>query len=196
MSPLSKNQASRTRGVLVTAAALLTFLLALPWFVLTGTGTSDPQSGEVPDQYVAHVREAGTRCPGRGISAPVIAAQIHAESAWNPQARSPVGAQGLAQFMPATWATWGTDYDRDGTSSPLDPPDAIGSQADYLCHLAGWAAEQRQHGVIDGDPLSLTLAAYNAGPANVATHGGVPPFPETQNYIATIHDLIPRATLA
>ena len=195
-SPQSMKQTPMIRGVLTTATVVLAVLLGLVLLMTNGIEprNSAPDPVVVHAQYVTHVADAGTRCPAQGITAQVIAAQLHAESAWNFRAVSPVGAQGLAQFMPGTWERWGTDYDQDGTSSPFDPPDAIGSQADYLCHLSTWAAQQRQQGTITGDPLNLTLAAYNAGPANVEAHGGVPPFPETQDYIARIHQLIPYAT--
>ena len=49
----------------------------------------------------------------------MVAAQLAQESGWNPNATSPAGAQGIAQFMPATWATYGEGGD------PFDPDDAI-----------------------------------------------------------------------
>jgi cell wall-associated NlpC family hydrolase len=188
-------------GTAAAAAALLALLVALPLITVLAAGTvatSQPAgeggvglSGQVPAEYAPLIEEAGTRCPDRGITAPVLAAQIDAESGWQPNAISPAGAQGLAQFMPGTWASWGTDYSGDGVADAFTAADAIGSQAEFMCYLAGWAASQRQLGLITGDPLDLTLAAYNAGPGNVSTYGGVPPFAETQGYITRIRGLIP-----
>lgn len=188
------NDASKPWGMLAAAVVVALVLVFLVWAISESGVLRNARlaPGEVPEQYVDYVLEAGTECPRLGITAPVMAAQVHAESSWDPEAVSRAGAQGLAQFMPGTWATWGTDYDQDGTSSPFDPQDAIGSQGDYMCYLIERMDELRQQGVISGDPLDLTLAAYNAGPGNVERYGGVPPFPETEGYIATIRELIPQ----
>lgn len=123
------------------------------------------------------------------VSAPLVAAQIAAESGWNPKAESPVGAQGLSQFMPGTWKTWGVDAagkdgsaEPDGTADPFTPGDAIMTQARYDCWLAGKVKEM---GLKD-DPTRLLLAAYNAGPGAIEQFGGVPPYPETQSYVTKI----------
>ncbi|MFG1626264.1 lytic transglycosylase domain-containing protein [Kribbella sp. NPDC049227] len=76
--------------------------------------------GTVPAAYQELVVAAGEVCPG--VSAPLIAAQIEQESGWNPNATSPVGAQGLSQFMPGTWAELGRDANGNGVNSPFDPP--------------------------------------------------------------------------
>lgn len=81
--------------------------------------------------------------------------------------KSAVGALGIAQFMPATAAEVGID--------PLNPVQAIYGAAKYL---------RRQFDSF-GD-WRLALAAYNAGPGNVRKYGGVPPFDETQKYVAEI----------
>lgn len=164
--------------------------LGVPATLLLATGAG-LDTDKVPEKYEDIVAAAGEECD---IDAPVIATQIATESAWDPDAVSPVGAQGLAQFMPATWDQWGADYDGDGTASPFDPADAIGAQADYLCHLQGWAVDQRAEGDISGDKLDLALAAYNAGQGNVLEYGGVPPFDETVNYIERFDDLRPGYT--
>lgn len=139
---------------------------------------------KIPAAYRQWVIRAGETCSA--APAALIAAQIEAESNWNPKARSPVGALGLSQFMPGTWATWGTDGDGDGKADPFSPPDAIMSQARYDCYLAG------QVSGLAGDPTKLMLAAYNAGPGAVQEYGGIPPYPETQQYVVRITGLMAK----
>ncbi|MEV4805871.1 NlpC/P60 family protein [Nonomuraea sp. NPDC049421] len=134
--------------------------------------------GSVPAAYQAWLSRAGRLCGH--VSAPLIAAQVEAESGWRPKARSSVGARGIAQFMPATWASYGRDADGDGVTSPDDPQDAIMAMARYDCSLARTTAR------LPGDPTSNMLAAYNAGPGAVLRHKGVPPYPETQEYVRRV----------
>lgn len=102
-----------------------------------------------------------------GIQPSVLAAVARTESAFDPDAVSPAGAQGLMQFMPATAAGMGVD--------PFDPASAIDGAARYLTE------NLRRFGSLD-----LALAAYNAGPGAVERHGGIPPFPETQAYVPRV----------
>lgn len=92
-----------------------------------------------------------------------------AESGFNANAVSPVGAQGVMQLMPETARALGVD-------NPFDARSNIMGGAKYI------AEKLAQY---DGD-IELALAAYNAGSGNVAKYGGVPPFAETINYIARI----------
>lgn len=133
---------------------------------------------EVPEQYRAMVIAAAKKCPI--IPAKVLAAQIASESGWDPTAVSPAGAQGIAQFMPATWAQYGIDTHGDGVADPFDPQDAIVSAAALNCVNADLVAD------VPGDPVRNTLAAYNAGFNMVVKYDGVPPFPETQTYVDRI----------
>ena len=137
--------------------------------------------GSVPAGYADAVTRGGLACPA--LSAPLLAAQIEAESGWNPAAVSPAGAEGLAQFLPATWASYGVDANGDGSADLLDPLDSIASAAQYDCALAAAVAG------VPGDRATLMLAAYNAGPAAVIAFRGVPPYPETQGYVRRIGEL-------
>ena len=178
--------------LIILVAAFAAFVAGLGAVMVMAGGAGVAPSGgsgklmakQIPAKYRAFIEAAAERCDG--VSAPLLAAQIAQESAWNPTAQSPVGAQGLAQFMPGTWTSWGKDYDGDGTASPLQPADAIGSQADYMCYLHSWVADLLDAGALEGDPLKLTLAAYNAGPGTVEAVGGIPAITETQTYIDRI----------
>jgi soluble lytic murein transglycosylase-like protein len=99
----------------------------------------------------------------------LLAAVAEAESGFDPSAVSPAGAQGLMQFMPATAAEMGVD--------PWDPVSAIDGAARYLrTSLDRFGSTE------------LAVASYNAGRGAVARYGGVPPFPETRNYLRTVLD--------
>ena len=113
----------------------------------------------------------------------VLAAQLYQESGFDPRAVSPAGAQGIAQFMPGTWAGFGRDENGDGRADPFDPEDAIPAAARYDAAIAGQVAQ------VPGDRTALMLAAYNAGPGAVLTYRGIPPYQETQGYVRRILDL-------
>src|SRR6202008_1247804 len=91
---------------------------------------------------------------------------------FNPFAVSPAGAQGIAQFMPGTAAARGLD-------NPFDAEQAIDAQARLMRDLLRRFAS-----------VPLALAAYNAGPAGVASCLCIPPFPETRGYVARILGLL------
>ncbi len=144
-------------------------------------GGGDLAFGAVPAEFEPWLRRAGAVCPE--IDSPLLAAQLQQENnfRYGPTAPvSPSGAIGPAQFMPGTWAAWGKDYDGDGTADPNSIGDAVMSQAHFMCALHQDVAG------IAGDPIELTLAAYNAGLGAVLLHRGTPPYAETQNYIAKI----------
>lgn len=131
----------------------------------------------VPKKYAGLVAKAGKRC--RAFPAPVIAAQIQQESGWDPHASSSAGAQGLSQFMPGTWSTW-------GHGSPSDPAAALSAQARYDCSLAKQVSGWKQSGQVHGNVTELALGAYNAGAGAVRAAGGVPQNAQTQAYVPKI----------
>ncbi|MGP4002643.1 C40 family peptidase [Streptomyces sp. 8N706] len=137
--------------------------------------------GSVPAAYQPLVQKWGNLCPA--ISPALLAAQLYQESGWNPSAKSPAAAQGIAQFIPGTWATHGIDGDRDGDRDVWDPKDAIPSAASYDCELARYVKD------VPGDPTANMLASYNAGAYRVIRAGGVPQISETQNYVKIITTL-------
>jgi murein DD-endopeptidase MepM/ murein hydrolase activator NlpD len=174
----------------VLLVVLLVLLLAGGAASQAAAGVGAPgmlRPGAVPAEYEPLVLRAAGTCPG--ITAPLLAAQLHAESGWNPRAVSPAGAQGLAQFLPTTWAAEGVDGDGDGTRDPFSPADAIASQAAYLCTLL---AAVTADPALAGDRLELALASYNAGLGAVRRHGGIPPYRETQDYVRRIRALLAR----
>lgn len=150
-----------------------------------GPGSAGLRPGVIPNGWQPLVEAAGRQCPE--ITAPIIGAQIEQESSWvNGQTSATVagmhrgGAMGLAQFMPATWAEYGAG------GNPMIPADAIAAQGRYDCALAAEMKALVAAGKAKGDLVTLTLAAYNAGPNRVSEYGGVPPFLETQNYVKDI----------
>ncbi|MEU9102502.1 bifunctional lytic transglycosylase/C40 family peptidase [Streptomyces sp. NPDC048361] len=137
--------------------------------------------GAVPSLYQPLVQKWGAYCPS--LNPAMLAAQLYSESGWKPTAVSPVNAQGIAQFMPATWATHGIDGNGDGKRDIWDPADAIPSAASYDCELAKYVKD------VPGDASDNMLAAYNAGAYAVIKYGGIPPYSETQGYVKTIRSL-------
>jgi hypothetical protein len=123
----------------------------------------------VPGQFRAPLLRAAARW---NVSAALLAAQLMAESNFDPYAGSPAGAQGIAQFMPSTAAAYGL---RD----PFDPAEAIDAQAHLMSDLI------RRFG-----SAQLALAAYNAGPAPVEACSCVPDYPETRAYVSRILALL------
>ncbi|CEI30280.1 NlpC/P60 family protein [Propionibacterium freudenreichii] len=163
---------------------LLTLVLLSPSDGTTATSSMGGKTTGVPEQYQRAVETAGAVCSE--ISGPLIAAQINAESGWNPTAQSGVGAEGISQFMPATWASVGRDGDGDSKADVWNATDAIVTQGYYMCQLAAQVKADIATGKVRGDVSALTLAAYNAGLGSVEAAGGIPAFPETSNYVTTI----------
>ena len=162
---------------IVAAAVLVLGLAAVGGFLALGglDRWRDSQAIVVPDQYRAAIKAAAKRC--NAVPARVLAAQLASESSWDPLAVSPAGAQGIAQLMPEVWAEYGVDGDGDGTADVWNPIDAIHSAAELNCLNRKLVAD------VPGDELRNILAAYNAGFNQVVRYQGVPPFPETKDYV-------------
>ncbi|WP_182525733.1 transglycosylase SLT domain-containing protein [Nocardioides dongkuii] len=107
-----------------------------------------------------------------GVDAGLLAAVARQESGYDPQAVSPAGAQGLMQLMPGTARGL-------GVTDSFDPVQAVDGAARLLRDLLD------RFGSTD-----LALAGYNAGPGAVLRYDGVPPYPETQNYVRSVLAMI------
>lgn len=128
-----------------------------------GGGGSRTASGKYADLFNRYGAKYG-------ISPVLLSAIAKAESGYNPNARSPVGAQGLMQFMPGT----AREY---GVRNPLNPAQAVEGAAKFLSSLL-----RRFNG-----NLNYAIAAYNAGPGAVSKYNGIPPYRETQNYVRKVN---------
>ena len=113
-----------------------------------------------------------------GIRADLVRAVVQVESAFNTYAKSPKGALGLMQLMPATAKQY-------GVVNPFNPIENVRAGVAYLRELLNRFENNEE----------LALAAYNAGPNAVARYGeAVPPYRETQNYVAKIGQLVGTTT--
>jgi len=116
------------------------------------------------------IQEAGAKY---SINPNLVRAVIRTESAFDPNAVSGAGAQGLMQLMPAL-------ADELGVDNPFDPRQNIMAGTRYLAALLAY----------HGGNIPLALASYNAGPGAVARYQGIPPFDETRRYVKTIVGLL------
>jgi soluble lytic murein transglycosylase-like protein len=107
------------------------------------------------------------------VPAKLVRALIQVESAYQERARSPKGAMGLMQLMPATARQY-------AVADPYDPASNIEAGVKHLKSLL-----QRL-------PVALALAAYNAGEAAVQRFNGIPPYAETRNYVSRILAIVGR----
>lgn len=131
--------------------------------------------GKVRLNTEAYRQEIAAAAAQFGVDEAIVRAIIHAESAYNPNALSRVGAQGLMQLMPATAR-------RFGVSNPFEPAQNIRGGVQYLA----WLLKR-----FNGD-LTLAAAGYNAGEGAVDRYKGVPPYGETQRYVVRVAQLAER----
>lgn len=193
---MKKTSLALVLGIVFLVPVIIVTVIAAPFNkpadeVGGGSAQAGLKTGTVPPEFESWVIKAGKVCSD--ISAPVIAAEIEVESGWNPTAVSPAGAQGLSQFMPYTWPSYGEDANHNGTVSPFDPPDAIMAQANFDCKTAAQARKDIASGRIKGDLLDIVLNAYNCGYGCVLANGG-PNINngETESYAPKIKRLIPK----
>ncbi|WP_447646859.1 transglycosylase SLT domain-containing protein [Nocardioides zeae] len=128
-----------------------------------GGAAAQRRVADVP--FASLFNEVGARY---GVDPTLLAAIARQESAFDPRAVSPAGAQGLMQLMPATARGL-------GVANPYDPAQAVDGAGRLVRDL-----------LTRFDRVDLALAAYNAGPGAVIRHGGVPPYAETQGYVRNV----------
>jgi soluble lytic murein transglycosylase-like protein len=164
---------------------------AVPAALPVPAAPATPAPLPVPHDFATWIERAAQQCPG--LSRELIAAQIQAESDFNPNAVSPANAVGPSQFIPSSWEVWGVDADGDGARNPFSIPDAVTAQAAFMCENLKQTTAGVASGRLDGDPVDLALAAYNAGYGAVLRFSGMPAgggyTAETQPYVAKIRQL-------
>lgn len=133
------------------------------------TAVSESPPVIVDDEDPEYSELIGSYAQKHGLDPSLVRRVIEAESNFDPKSVSKKGAMGLMQLMPETAREL-------GVTNPFDPEQNIAGGTKYLARLL-----KQNRGNI-----SLALAAYNAGPGAVRDHGGIPPFPETKQYIAKI----------
>jgi soluble lytic murein transglycosylase-like protein len=136
----------------------------------TGTGTGGVRVPDYGARFAPIIDQISAK---HGVDANLVRAVIKVESAYQEHARSRKGAMGLMQLMPATARQY-------GVSDPYDAQSNIEGGIRYLKSL------------LEQFEPKLALAAYNAGEAAVRRFGGIPPYPETRNYVNRILDLVGR----
>lgn len=167
----AKSTASSSPATTPAAADASTAATAAVPVSLTTPGSvklpSDGWQSALPEAAAPYVDMIGSAAGEAGIDPRFLASVLWTESGFNPRAGSSAGAQGIAQFMPATAAGRGVD--------PWNPASAIPGAAKFL------AENLTKFGSYE-----LAAAAYNAGPGRVAQAGGVPDIAETKKYVTTV----------
>jgi len=174
----AKDMASSSRGTVVVAGpepmSAPSPALAPPARPSTTEGDTEPSRGAeargrcgLPYEVLA--REHAERA---GVDPALVLAIMHTESAFNPKARSPVGAMGLMQLMPKVAKAYGVE-------DAYDPGQNLRGATELLADLI------RRHGGRFDD----VVAAYNAGGVAVRAAGGIP-YPRTRNYVSRVHQRV------
>lgn len=151
----------KAKAALVALAAFTALVLAAGTIWVISVFWSPVYSAEIPSTAQQYQRDL-TRAAhySYGVNAPIatLAGLIHQESRWNPNAKSPVGAQGIAQFMPAT-ANWMPEiYPVLGEAAPYDPRWSIRASVLYTHWL-----NQRVNAANNCERWAMVLSAYNGG---------------------------------
>ena len=129
-------------------------------------GSSTASKSGTRNAYDSYIAASAAR---HGVDPALMKAMMHTESAFNPNARSPVGAQGLMQLMPATAR-------RFKVNNAWNPSENIEGSAKYIA----WLMKRFNNNV------EFAVAGYNAGEGNVDKYNGIPPFKETRNYVKSV----------
>lgn len=133
-----------------------------------GTSVAAPRLSDMQDLANRYGKTLLGLTLDKKVSPALALAIMSVESGGNPQAQSSKGAQGLMQLIPATASRFGVDA--------TDPDQNLKGGVAYLDWLMG---------TFDSDPI-MVIAAYNAGEGAVAANSGVPPYPETRDYVPKV----------
>jgi len=140
------------RYLILNLILLALFALAFPWDLAAAP--------RYPDRYDWQIKKAARHWLPM-IDWRLYKAQLIQESALDPRAVSPAGAQGLAQFMPTTWPEWERQQGR--TLDPFDPSESITAGAWYMMRMRSiWTSRRPER-----DRHNLAMASYNAGAGNI-----------------------------
>jgi len=168
----------RSGGEVVCDAALITRIAPdetpYPEPVEEVSLKADPASVTTANSTTPYAEIIDRVSAREGVDPKLVRAVIEVESGYRPSARSPKGAMGLMQLMPATARQY-------AVTNPYDPAANIEAGIKHLKSL------------LARFPQALALAAYNAGGAAVERFGGIPPYAETRNYVARILQIVKRS---
>ncbi|WP_323137230.1 NlpC/P60 family protein [Streptomyces sp. NBC_01764] len=192
--------------VLMGAAGAVIGLVVLALLAVVGVVISDDNASAaettdgggltgVPTEFRKWILKADDACDVQEMTPALLAAQLWQESKFKTskeEATSDAGAQGPAQFLPGTFATWGRDDDGNGETSLWDIGDAVMAQGRMMCSLL----KKAKSSGYPGDVRGLALAGYNAGWGRVEQFKGVPPKSfangETFDYVQLILSTMAR----
>ena len=168
----------RSGGEVVCEAALITRIAPdetpYPEPVEEVSLKADPASVTTANSTTPYAEIIDRVSAREGVDPKLVRAVIEVESGYRPSARSPKGAMGLMQLMPATARQY-------AVTNPYDPAANIEAGIKHLKSL------------LARFPQALALAAYNAGDAAVERFGGIPPYAETRNYVSRILQIVKRS---
>lgn len=150
--------------------ASLGILLLIVLFPLEADAQAEPRQNKNFDKIIKAVAEK------YNLEASLIHSIIRTESDYNPHCISSKGALGLMQLMPETAKIY-------GVGNPFEPRDNIEGGVRYLKDLINLYDRRTR----------FVLAAYNAGQTAVKKYGGIPPYPETRNYIEKVMASYPKS---